>query len=343
MLRRQGNLLYHLHPPGLPASTAKFTYTFGLGGLALWFFVVLCFTGLLELLYYVPVPAEANASIKLISSVVGFGWLVRNVHYWAGQLMVVAAGLHLARVFLTGAANAQRRTNWLIGLGLLILTLFMDFSGYVLRWDEATHWALVAGSSLVGQIPLVGDTFCRWLLGASDVGGPALVRFYAWHVVGLPGVVLLLGGWHLWRIRRDGGISRPRPAPGTVTPMVSRDDLLRREAIVLIVATCALVLLSTATTVPIGRDAESSPLATEARAPWIFLGVQLLLRYWPPLVAGVLVPVGIVAILAALPFLEKGHAGIGRWLAPERQPWLWAFGIVTGLTVALWAVAFLVL
>ena len=181
----------------------------GLGGITLWLFLILAVTGVLELFYYVPVPAEANQSVKVITHLVDYGWLVRGVHYWAGQLMVVAASLHLCRVFLTGAAKAGRRFNWLLGLVLLVLTLFMDFSGYVLRWDEATHWALVVGTNLVREIPLAGDAIYRWLVGGQVVGAPALLRFYGWHVLGLPLAASAFLLWHLWRIRRDGGISRP--------------------------------------------------------------------------------------------------------------------------------------
>jgi quinol-cytochrome oxidoreductase complex cytochrome b subunit len=317
--------------------------------------------------YYVPTPAEANTSVKAIAYLVSYGWLVRNVHFWAAQGMLVAAFLHLCRVFLTGAAMSRRRFNWLLGLALLGLTLLMDFSGWALRWDQASQWALLVGTNLVKEIPLFGDTLYRWLVGGQAIGAPTLLRFYGWHAVGLP---LLASGvllWHFWRIRRDGGISRARPAcsalsagsgrrgdlpepplPGedqadhsepaqapSSAGWVSRDVLVFREFITAGIVLCLLVLLAASVGVEIGPAADLSVLPAEVRAPWFFLGVQGLLRYAPPLQAGILIPLAWLAALAVLPYLEPGEAGIGCWFAPERRPWLIAFGVIAGSMVGL--------
>lgn len=336
MLHKRGNLLYNIHPPNLPASAVRFTYTWGLGGGALWLFLILGLTGMLEMFYYVPAPSEANASVKVITYLSSYGWLIRNVHYLAAQGMVIASSLHLCRVFLTGGAKASRRFNWLLGLALLVLTLLMDFSGYVLRWDQDTQWALLAGTNLLKELPLAGGLVYQVLVGGKALGAPTLLRFYGWHVLGLPLVAAAFVIWHLWRVRRDGGISHPAPSCGQTTLLVSRDELIALEASAAIVVTCALVMLAAVVTVPIGPAADLNALTPqEVRAPWIFLGVQVLLRYAPPVVAGILVPATLLLALAILPFLETGTDGVGRWFAPERKRWLLAFGMLIGALVTL--------
>lgn len=329
MLRKHGNLLYNIHPPRIPVRAVEFSYTLGLGGISLGLFVVLALTGVLELFYYTPIPSEANDSVRVITHLVDFGWLIRGAHYWAGQLMVLSVSLHLCRVFVTGAAKASRRFNWVLGLLLLVLTLIMDFSGYVLRWDEATHWALVVGTNLVRETPFAGNLLYGWLVGGEVVGAPALLRFYGWHVLGLPLAASTVLVWHLWRIRRDGGISHPAPARGRTSEMVPRDALIRREMAAAVLVILLFVALSAAGNVPLGEVAETgAPAAGDVRAPWIFLGVQVLLQYAPALVAGILVPAAFLLALALLPYLEKGTAGVGVWCARERAPWLAIFGFL---------------
>ncbi len=342
MLHKRGNFLYNIHPARLPASAVRFGYTFGLGGITFWLFLVLAVTGALELFYYIPTASEANDSVKTIAYLANYGWLVRNMHYWAAQGMVVAALLHLCRVFFTGAAMGQRRFNWLLGLTLLLLTLFMDFSGYVLRWDQATQWALLVGTNLVKEIPLAGGALYGLLVGGREIGGATLLRFYGWHILALPLPAFAFMVWHFWRIRRDGGISHAAPAPGQTTPLASRDELLFRELAAAVVVTCLLILLAALTTVPIGPAADLTAIApAEVRAPWIFLGVQVLLRYAPPVVAGIIAPALFVLFLAALPYLETGTEGTGVWFAPQRRGWLLVFGLVVGAAAALFIWGFL--
>ncbi|MDO9065719.1 MAG: cytochrome b N-terminal domain-containing protein [Chloroflexota bacterium] len=344
MLHKRGNFLYHIHPARLPASAVRFAYTLGLGGIAFWLFLILAVTGALELFYYIPTAAEANDSVKTIAYLANYGWLVRNMHYWAAQGMVVAAFLHLCRVFFTGAAKGPRRFNWLLGVVLFLLTLFMDFSGYVLRWDQATQWALLVGTNLVKEIPLAGGSFYSLLVGGRELSGATLLRFYGWHIVALPLLAFAIMVWHFWRIRRDGGISHPAPAAGQTSLLASRDDLLFRELVAAVVVTCLLVLLAAVATVPIGPAADLTAISpVEVRAPWIFVGVQVLLRYAPPVVAGIIAPALFVLFLAALPFVERGAEGTGVWFAPQRRGWLLAFGLVVAVGVALvvWGFVFL--
>src|SRR3989337_2384260 len=193
------SFFHHLHPPTIPAPQARFRYTLGSGGLSVYLILVLIVTGILEMFFYIPTPDEAAESVQTLAFLVPYGWLVRNLHYWAAQLLVVVAIIHLLRVALTGAYAPPRRFNYLLGMTLLVLSLLLDFTGYVLRWDEGVQWALVAGTNLVKSIPTLGAGLYRLAVGCTQPGPAALIRFYAWHIFGLTLGLLGVGAWHLFR------------------------------------------------------------------------------------------------------------------------------------------------
>lgn len=201
--------LLHLHPRLIPEASAKIRYTWCMGGLAMWMFVLEIVTGLLLVLHYAPSAKGAYPSIQEITHVVPYGFFVRNLHYWCGQVMVVLVALHMVRVFVTGSYAHPRRLNWIIGLGLLVITLVVDFTGYLLVWDDRSLWAWTIARHLAQTLPGVGSSISVALFGPEEVGDAVLVRVYVWHVILLPGLMSLLLGWHFWRIRKDGGISQP--------------------------------------------------------------------------------------------------------------------------------------
>lgn len=201
--------LLHLHPRSIPEASAKVGFTWCLGGLAVWMFAIEIITGALLMLYYVPAPAAAYLSIQEITHVAPYGFFIRNIHYWAGQIMVALVVLHMIRVFVTGSYAPPRQWNWVIGLTLLVGTLFVDFTGYLLVWDDRSLWAWTIARNIVESVPGIGSLLASLLFGASEVGATLLVRLYAWHVFLLPGLMGLLMAWHFWRIRKDGGISAP--------------------------------------------------------------------------------------------------------------------------------------
>ena len=240
-MARRSTFFHHLHPPTIPRRETRFRYTFGLGGAAVFLFVVLGITGLLEMFYYVPSLERANASVQMLTFLVPYGWLVRGVHYWAAQGLMVIAVLHLLRVVLTGAYKSPRRFNWLLGVSLLVLVVLLDFTGYVLRWDTDIEWALLVGTNLLKSIPLIGESLYGLVVGGSEVSGDTIVRFYAWHVFGLALIAAVAIGWHIFRVRRDGGISTPEPR----TPdRMTRDDLVKREVVAMLILAPALLLLA---------------------------------------------------------------------------------------------------
>jgi quinol-cytochrome oxidoreductase complex cytochrome b subunit len=180
-----------------------------MGGLAFWMFLLEVFTGAMLALYYLPSTRGAYPSVQAITHVVPYGFFVRNLHYWCGQIMVAAVALHMVRVFLTGSFAAPRQLNWMIGLILLVGTLFVDFTGYLLVWDDRGLWAWTIARNLTDNVPLVGPLVATLLFGPMEVGDFAILRVYAWHVIFLPGLLIITMLWHFWKIRRDGGISQP--------------------------------------------------------------------------------------------------------------------------------------
>lgn len=201
--------LLHVHPRWIPESSSRFTYTGCFGGLTLWMFVIEIATGALLAFYYIPSPAGAYASVQDITHAIPYGFFVRNLHYWGGQAMVILVLLHTGRVFLTGAFAPPRSFNWLIGLLLLVGTFFVDFTGYLLVWDDRALWARVIAANLANTAPLFGEAVGALLFGPECPPELALTRVYVWHVLLTPAAIILGAAWHFWRIRKDGGISRP--------------------------------------------------------------------------------------------------------------------------------------
>ncbi len=309
MSQRRPNFYYHLHPPTIPAREARAVYTFGLGGISLLLFLVLGITGVIEMFIYVPAPELAHESIRQITYRAPYGWLLRNLHFWAGQLMVGTVVLHMARVVLSGGYKAGRRANWLIGVALLFLTLVLNFTGFVLRWDQDTSWALMVGTNLVAAIPGLGPALYRFVVGGTTIGAAALIRFYTWHILGLALPALLLTTWHLFRVRRDGGISSRQRAP-----RVGRERLVRTEITAALLTLAALVGLSLLLDAPLAPPADPTALVAEPKAPWFFLWIQELLRIASPFLAGVLVPLVVLLVLGILPYsLDRSDRGIAQW------------------------------
>ncbi len=336
MPRRRPNFFYHLHPPSIPAREASFRYTFGLGGISLLLFAVLVLTGTVEMFLYVPTPQGAAESVRQITYLAPFGWLLRNMHYWAGQLMVGTVVLHMARVIFSGGYK-KRRFNWFLGMTLLILTLALDFSGYVLRWDQDTSWALMIGTNLLKEIPAIGPSLYRFVVGGESIAGPALLRFYTWHILGLVLPAFVLITWHIFRVRRDGGISHRQREP-----RVRREQLVRTELMAALLTLAALLGLSLLSDAPLGPAADPTVIVADPHAPWFFRWVQELLRVASPLLAGILTPLAVLLLLGLLPYtLDRSDDGVGQWFnRPGRVAqavFLLIFIVIGWLTVqALW-------
>lgn len=310
------NFFHHLHPPTIPAQQARWRYTLGAGGTAIFLMVVLTITGALEMFYYIPTPAEAGLSIQTITYLVPFGGLIRNIHFWSAQLLIIISAVHLVRVIFTGAYIPPRRFNYLLGLVLFVFSILLNFTGYILRWDTGIQWALVVGTNLIKTIPLVGNFLYQILIGGTQPGSATLIRYYAWHIFGLAIVTVVLIGWHMFRVRRDGGIALPPPKLRVDNERISRFELVRRETLAMLLISTALIVFSIFTPAPIAAPiSQLASMTSEARAPWFFLWVQQMLKWGDPFLWGVLVPIIILLILASIPyFFPKPHESeLGRW------------------------------
>jgi quinol-cytochrome oxidoreductase complex cytochrome b subunit len=171
--------------------------------------------------FYTPSVAAAYGDMQQLRTGVGFGQLVRNVHRWSAHLMVIVVILHLARVFFAGAYKRPRQFNWVLGVGLLVLTLAFSFTGYLLPWDQLSYWAVTVGTNLVNYVPLLGQTLRDLLLGGAQIGQATLLRFYALHVFVLPAALTVLLALHIWRVRKDG-FAVQQPASGVFAEEATR-------------------------------------------------------------------------------------------------------------------------
>lgn len=183
-------------------------WSFCLGGITFFAFLVQVVTGILLALYYKPTPDAAYDSVLFIMNRVRFGWLIRSVHVWAANIMIIALIGHMIRVFVTGSYKPPRELNWVVGMLLFVLTLGFGFTGYLLPWDQRAYWATVVGTESAKAVPLVGSVLLELLRGGPEVSDLTLTRFYAIHVLVLPVVMVVLLVLHFLMIRRQG-ISGP--------------------------------------------------------------------------------------------------------------------------------------
>jgi quinol-cytochrome oxidoreductase complex cytochrome b subunit len=180
--------------------------TWYLGTLSFGVFLILVVTGILLMLYYHPSVPQAYTDMKDLEFVVSGGLFLRSLHRWSGHAMVLLVFAHMFKVFYRGAYRPPREFNWVIGVMLLIVTLLLSYTGYLLPWDQLAFWAITVGSSIMSSVPLVGDQMRFLMLGGNTVNANALLRFYVLHCVILPVAAALLIGIHFWRIRKDGGL-----------------------------------------------------------------------------------------------------------------------------------------
>jgi quinol-cytochrome oxidoreductase complex cytochrome b subunit len=203
------NVFLHLHPVRVKKHAVRYTYTFCLGGVSFFLFLVLTVTGVYLMFFYVPSVTRAYQDILSIENSVAFGTFVRNMHRWGAHLMVLTVFLHMIRVFYHGAYKPPREFNWVIGVILLFCTLWLSFTGYLLPWDQIAFWAITVGTQMATYAPLLSRESSFVLLGGVEVGQGTLIRFYVMHVIAFPLIVAILLVVHFWRIRKDGGVSGP--------------------------------------------------------------------------------------------------------------------------------------
>jgi len=197
------NFFLHIYPVKVKRKAINFRYTYYLGIISLVLFGSLIVSGIYLMFFYVPTPGSAYVDIQTLQTQVPLGQYMRNIHRWSAHLMVLAVAAHMAKMFYRGAYKPPREFNWVIGVILLVLTLLLSFTGYLLPWDQLAYWAVTVGSGMAGYVPLIGARIQSLLLGGSIVGSATLLRFYVLHVVLLPALLVVILMVHLWRWRKD--------------------------------------------------------------------------------------------------------------------------------------------
>ena len=315
-----GNVFLHLHPVRIAKDALRVTYTWGLGGISFYLFLVLVVTGVLLMFYYRPASMLAYQDIKDLTFAVTLGGLLRNMHRWAAHLMVVVVILHMVRVFLTGAYKPPREYNWVVGVILLVMTLFLSYTGYLLPWDQLALWAVTVGAQMAANSPMLGNegpfrlpfittaNDARFgLIGGTVIGDATLIRFYVLHCVAVPFLFSIFLVVHLWRVRKDS-FSKQTGEKVDVWP-----HLVSREFLAAILVTVILFVWSLALNAPLEAEANLNVTPNPSKAPWYFLGLQELLVYFDPWIAGVVLPTLIIIGLMAIPYLDINPNGVGGW------------------------------
>ncbi|MEW6322360.1 MAG: cytochrome bc complex cytochrome b subunit [Acidobacteriota bacterium] len=263
-----------------------------MGGLALFLFLVQVATGILLLLYYRPSASEAYESVKFIVSTVEFGWLIRNVHSWSANLLVLIAFIHLFSTFFLRAYRRPRELTWLSGVALLFLMLAFGFSGYLLPWNELAFFATKVGTGVAGAVPVVGDFLVRFMRGGDEVTGATLTRFYGLHVAVLPAITTVVLALHLLLIQRQGmsvpiGVEKRAREGVPIAQMPFFPNYVLRDLMWWFIALAIIAALSVFSPWELGQKADAfAPVPAGIRPEWYFLAMFQLLKMLPSHILG---------------------------------------------------------
>jgi quinol-cytochrome oxidoreductase complex cytochrome b subunit len=200
------NFFLHIHPVKVRRRAIQFTRTFYLGGLSAACFFLLTVSGVMLMFYYRPAVPHAYLDMKDLAFTVSAGVFLRNLHRWTAHTMVALVFAHMAVTFFRGAYRPPREFNWVIGVFLLVTTILLSYTGYLLPWDQLAYWAVTVGTNMAQAVPIVGDQIKLLLLGGHTINANALIRFYVLHCVVLPAAMVVGVSVHIWRVRKDGGI-----------------------------------------------------------------------------------------------------------------------------------------
>ena len=317
----------------------RFAFTYYSGGITLFFFLVQVLTGLLLLMYYRPTADAAFESVRLIMSKVRFGWLIRAIHIWSANLMILAAFVHLAATFFGKAYRRPREVTWLTGVGLLFLTLTFGFTGYLLPWNALAYFATKVGTEIAGDVPLIGKAMLILLRGGDDVTEATLSRFFGIHVAILPALTTLVLGLHLLLVQVHG-MSRPLAVPSSGSEPFYPHFVLR-DFLVWVLLLGGVAVLATFVPWDLGEKADLlAPAPAGLKPEWYFLFMYQALRMLPARVfwfegemLGVFAFVFAAAVLILVPFLDV-------WAKRERRHHLFT---VAGVVAVLFVMAMTIL
>lgn len=317
-------LLHHALDEPLPKGTGWF---FTSGAVLLFLLGVQLLTGVVLTMYYVPSPALAYDSVRYIMGELPLGWMLRGLHFWGASFIVIAAAVHMLRVFLFGSYKAPREVTWLTGVVLFMLILGFSLSGYLLPWDQKAYWATTVTINVARGAPVLGEYMADLMRGGAELGALTLGRWYSAHVFLLPATLVLFIVAHILLMRKHGisGPIRPQEGSGfAFFPWHVMKDTVMIAAVFALLVTFVVKFPAHLDEIANPADASYVP-----RPEWYFLSLFQLLKYFPgPLepVATMVVPGLVVGFLVALPFLDRG--GDRRPLARARRLLVAAMSII---------------
>ncbi|MEO7314370.1 MAG: cytochrome b N-terminal domain-containing protein [Ginsengibacter sp.] len=326
-------IIKHPVPP-----KAKWSYVFG--SATLFCFVLQVITGIGLSLLYQPSSGEAYQSLEFITNQAKFGNVLRGIHYFGASGMIIFVGLHMMRTYITASYKYPREMNWISGVILLICTIFMGFTGQLLRWDSNGVWSSVVAAQQLGRVPLIGKYMARLLIGGDTIGGQSLSRFYSYHVFIVPAFIFIFVGLHLYLVIRNG-ISEPPKAGRLIDPKTYRawyKNLLKekgvpfwpnaawRDVIVSALIVIVIVLLAFFIGAPaLTTKPDPSMVHTSPNPDWYMIPFFALFALMPhkiESVAMLLGPLITIVLLFSIPFIaNKGER------SPLKRPWA-MFGVI---------------
>ena len=291
---------------------------FAMGSMLMILFLIQAVTGALMAFYYDPSPEEGGAyqSVDYIQYTLRFGWLVRGVHHWAASLMVVLIVVHMLRTYLYGAYKKPRELTWIVGVMLFFVVVSFGFTGYLLPWDQKGYWATKVGTEIAGSVPMIGESLRSLMRGGEEMGVATLTRFYAVHILVLPGAFLTLALAHMALMRRNK-LAPPlkRKTDEPEKSVAFYPTHLAIEAGIALVMIIGLIWAANLFPAPLDLRADVTDSSFVPRPDWYFLFYFQLLKYFPgdlEAVATVLIPLFFFGSMVLLPFIDRGE---------ERRPW----------------------
>jgi ubiquinol-cytochrome c reductase cytochrome b subunit len=300
---------YHIRPRSLSEEATAWYYTAGLGWFSFFLFMVEAITGLILMIFYVPSAGEAYGSMVQIMTDVPLGNLMRNVHRLGAHLMVAIVTLHMIRTFITASYKAPRQFIWVTGVILLLLTLILSFSGYLLPWDQLAYWAVTIGSSMADATPLLGDAVNKLLRGSVDVGGQTLLRFYLLHIFLLPGLAIVLISVHYYAVRKQEispihELFENMPPTRRKIPFLPDQVYFEMAAIAFL--TFGLIAINQFFwNAKLEGHANAFVTPQHTKAPWYFLFLQGMLKVGDKFFFGLLLFGVIFAALLVIPYIDR--------------------------------------
>jgi quinol-cytochrome oxidoreductase complex cytochrome b subunit len=336
--------LLHIKPTYYHESVTRFTHTFRLGLISTYLLFIETITGIFLMIWYAPSPDRAYSDMIRILSLVPFGQFMRDLHRLGAEMMVITVTLHMVRTYLTGSYKAPRQFTWFTGVILLVVTLFLSFSGYLLPWDQLAFWAVTIGTSMAEAVPpkLVGETVNLLARGAPDISANGLLRFYLLHVFFLPAVLVLFFFVHYYKVVHFGislpadeeevGQDTANKIPADRRVYFLPDVALDESMFLLAFTTICIVITAFFFQAPLESIAnpQSTPLHTVA--PWYFYWLQGLLKIADKTIAGVILPGVLLVLLMAIPYLDMNPSR----RAKDRKVAIIS-GVIAGVIMLIWS------